>query len=93
MQCPRLSKNAKAGTTHHVHFNPESETYSSYGSDEYSDDTWFAQLDVGVPNKFEVPVMYELESQNKSGLFPPTWLSPCHPCRSMVERLAATRPP
>jgi len=36
MQCPRLSKNAKAWTTNYAHFNPEStlETHSSYGSEE-----------------------------------------------------------
>lgn len=64
-----------------------------YGSGTVFPDIRLAQLAVGTPAKFAVPVMKEFESQNKSGALPPTKVRELAGCTSMVERFAATMPP
>lgn len=66
---------------------------SAYGSGIVLPDSRLPQLKVGTPARFAVPVMSELESQNRSGALPPTRVRELLGCTSIVERLATTSPP
>ena len=69
-------------------------TYANlYGNVTVLPVNWLAQVAVGTPDRLAVPVMYEVASQNRSGLLPPTTVREVNDCMSMVERLAATKPP
>ena len=56
-------------------------------------DSRLPQFDVGAPDKFTVPVIKEFESQNRSGVLPPTSVRELPGCTSIVDWLATTTPP
>src|SRR5258708_22284602 len=66
---------------------------NDYGTGSVSPGSKLAQLTLGTPARFALPVMTDFESQKRSVLLPPTRVRGLLVATEMVDRLAATKPP